>query len=166
MHERFLLHFGIKLMKVADHSERKKKKMNKTFRCSKLKRTSWPNAEENFVFVTNFKYVKLILIFVLKQGDPCKCYIYISDDNCAHLYNRRELYTISVAWLRLEAFGLIIRSLERKRQQWWFLLWCPVPEQTSNFHSHATLTWQASHKELMAYYRRNSRLVWLVQKVA
>lgn len=26
MHERFLLHFGIKLMKVADHSERKKKK--------------------------------------------------------------------------------------------------------------------------------------------
>lgn len=25
MHERFLLHFGIKLMKVADHSERKKK---------------------------------------------------------------------------------------------------------------------------------------------
>lgn len=76
MHERFLLHFGIKLKKVADHSERKKKKMNKTFRCSKLKRTSWPNAEENFVFVTNFKYVKLILIFVLKQGDPCKCYIY------------------------------------------------------------------------------------------
>ena len=29
-----------------------------------------------FVFVTNFKYVKLILLFVLKQGEPCKCYIY------------------------------------------------------------------------------------------
>ena len=35
--------------------------------------------------------------------------IYKTDDNCAHLYNCRELYTISMVWLqaRLEAFGLI-----------------------------------------------------------
>ena len=149
MHERFLLHFGIKLKKVADHSERKKKKWTRHSDAA-----SWnghhDRTQRKILFLwrtlnmSNWSWSSFLNKEILASV------LYITDDNCAHLYNRRELYTISVAWLRLEAFGLIIRSLERKRQQWWFLLWCPVPEQTSNFHSHATLIWQASHKELMA----------------
>lgn len=147
MHERFLLHFGIKQMKVADHSERKKKN-EQDIPMQQAETDIMTERKILFLWRTlnmsNWSWSSFLNKEILASV------IYITDDNCAHLYNCRELYTISVAWLRLEAFGLIIRSLERKRQQWWFLLWCPVPEQTSNFHSHATLTWQAWHKELTA----------------